>query len=181
MKQCDALVACFDPSTLRTEGVQTVAKLWANNISAELAVDSKSLEDLQTKYAKEQHSWIVIIKQESVLKVKSMIRKEQHDTDMHSSQLISYIKAEIRERDQQNRTYERTRPQRHAAQIDSCASNHDQEVRVLMAETKSKKTNRRNVVEQAQEKAASLVHSFLDGPSKFLQSLPLQSQMPIPY
>lgn len=33
-----------------------------------------------------------------------------------------------------------------------------------MAQTKSKKSNRRNLVEQAQGRAAALVRSFLDGP-----------------
>lgn len=167
------LVASFDPAILRNEGTQIVAKLWANEISAEVAVDSRSLEDLQAKYAKDQHSWVVIIKQDSILKVKSMIRKEQQDTDMHTSQLIAYIKGEIRERDQLHGTYERARPQRHGSHSDTAMpNNHDQEVSVLVAETRSKKTNRRNIVEQAQEKAASLVHSFLDGPSKFPQLAP---------
>lgn len=35
---------------------------------------------------------------------------------------------------------------------------------VLFAGTKSKKSNRRNIVEQAQGRAATLVNSFLDGP-----------------
>jgi translation initiation factor 2-alpha kinase 4 len=34
----------------------------------------------------------------------------------------------------------------------------------LIAGTKSKKSNRRNIVEQAQSRAATLVNSFLDGP-----------------
>jgi translation initiation factor 2-alpha kinase 4 len=35
---------------------------------------------------------------------------------------------------------------------------------VLIAGTKSKKSNRRNIIEQAQGRAVTLVNSFLDGP-----------------
>ncbi|KAL2068186.1 hypothetical protein VTL71DRAFT_16284 [Oculimacula yallundae] len=160
-KRCDVLVASHDAAILRSVGIEVVQTLWRNDISAELARDSRSPEDLLSKYRDDQHSWVVIIKQDSILKIKTQDRKD--DTDLPLTQLISWLTAEIRERDQKNGTHHRTRLQRHSSQADA-PSEHEQDVRVLVAGTKSKKSNRRNIVEQAQARAGSLVHEFLDGP-----------------
>lgn len=142
-----------------------VQQLWNNDISAELAQDSRSTEDLLSRYREDNHSWIIIIKQDSVMKIKSMGRKEIPDTDLPSTQVIAWVKAEIREKDQREGTNQRARIQHHTSQQDaSGVSDHEQEVRVLIAGTKSKKSNRRNIIEQAQGRAATLVQSFLDGP-----------------
>ena len=164
--QCDVLVASHDPAVLRSTGVEIVQQLWSHDISAELAQDSRSTEDLLSGYREGHHSWIIIIKQDSVLKIKSMDRKDIPDTDVPSTQVIVWIKAEIRERDQREGTNQRAKTlQRHTSQQDaSGVSDHEQDVRVLIAGTKSKKSNRRNIVEQAQGRAATLVQSFLDGP-----------------
>jgi translation initiation factor 2-alpha kinase 4 len=100
------------------------------------------------------------------MKIKSMDRKEVPDADIPSTQVVAWIKGEIRERDQREGTNQRAKMlQRHSSQQDaSGVSDHEQEVRVLIAGTKSKKSNRRNIVEQAQGRAATLVQSFLDGP-----------------
>jgi eukaryotic translation initiation factor 2-alpha kinase 4 len=159
------LVASHDATILRTAGVDIVQNLWVNEISAELAQDSRSPEDLLSKYRDERHSWIVIIKQDSILKIKSMGRKEISDTDIPTTQLLAWLKGEIRERDQRDGTQHRSKLQRHSSQQDSSGGvDHEQEVRVLTGAQKSKKSNRRNIVEQAQSRAATLVHSFLDGP-----------------
>jgi translation initiation factor 2-alpha kinase 4 len=44
---------------------------------------------------------------------------------------------------------------RQHSQPEASPSDHEQEVRVLVAGTKSKKSNRRNIVEQAQGRAAT--------------------------
>lgn len=163
--KCDVLVASHDPTILRTTGVEVVQSLWSNEVSAELARDTRTPEDLLSQYRNDQHSWIVTIKQDSMLKVKSMDRKDVDDVDIPSTQLLTWLKAEIRERDQRNGTHHRARLQRGSSQQDSLTTNdREQDVRVLVAGTKSKKSNRRNIVEQAQARASSVVHEFLDGP-----------------
>jgi translation initiation factor 2-alpha kinase 4 len=151
---------------LRTTGVEVVQQLWSNEISAELAQDSRSSEDLLSGYRDDHHSWIIIIKQDSIMKIKSMDRKEIPDADVPSTQVVAWIKGEIRERDQREGTNQRAKMlQRHSSQQEAAGvSDHEQDVRVLMAGTKSKKSNRRNIVEQAQKRATNLVQSFLDGP-----------------
>jgi translation initiation factor 2-alpha kinase 4 len=159
------LVSSFDAAVLRSTGTEILQNIWAHDISAELAVDARSPEDLLSKYRDDQHSWIIIIKQDSILKIKSMGRKDLQDVDIPISQLMSWLRGEIRERDHREGTNDRAKLLRHPSQADTNGpSDQEQEVRVLVAQTKSKKSNRRNLVEQAQGRAASLVHSFLDGP-----------------
>jgi translation initiation factor 2-alpha kinase 4 len=107
---------------------------------------------------------MVIIKQDSVTKIKNLGRKDIPDIDVPSTQVAPSIRAEIRERDQREGNSQRSRFQRHTSQPDTGAVEHEQEVRTLLAGTKSKKWNRRTTAEQAQARAATLVHSFLDGP-----------------
>jgi len=134
-------------------------------MSEEHAKDSRYPEDLLSKYREQQHSWIVIVKQDSILKIKTMRKKEVPDTDIPSTQLISWLMAEVRERDQRDGTNQRAKLHRHQSESSSAQPiYHEQSVQVLIAGTKSKKSNRRNIVEQAQGRAVALVQSFLDGP-----------------
>lgn len=130
-----------------------------------MARDARSPEELLTKHRDERYSWIIIVKTEAVLKIKTMGRKDVPDAEVPTTQLLSWLRAELRERD------------RHLASraVDSASgstaldkaggpANSEQKVHVLVGATKSKKFNRRIVVEQAQANAASLLQTFLDGP-----------------
>ena len=134
--------------------------LWANDFTAELARDARSPEELL--YHVEAYNWILIVKQEKMLKIKAMGRKDTPaDVDVPFKDLVPWLKQEVRNR---GASYHASG----AAQADSSAAiaeaRHEQEVRVLVAQTKSKKFNRHAVVGDAQTAAARLVSSFLDGP-----------------
>ncbi|KAK7432526.1 eukaryotic translation initiation factor 2-alpha kinase [Neonectria magnoliae] len=162
-RRCDVLVASFDTALLRSAGLELLQLLWSHDISAEMAKDARSPEDLLSKHRDEAYSWIIIIKQDSILKIKTMGRKDVQDVDIPTTQLFSWLRGEIRERD--SRTMAKFRgitPQAEAGS--SSEKDPEQDVRVLIAQTRSKKFNRRTVVEQAQSSAGSLVRSFLDGP-----------------
>ncbi|KAF5019705.1 hypothetical protein F66182_8274 [Fusarium sp. NRRL 66182] len=161
-RRCDCLVASFDATVLRSSGVELLQTLWAHDISAEMAKDARSPEDLLSKHRDESYSWIIIIKQDAILKIKSMARKDVADVDIPTTQLLSWLRNEIRERD--SRTVVKLRGNSSAEAGGSGDKESEQEVRVLVAQTRSKKFNRRTVVEQAQVSASSLVRSFLDGP-----------------
>jgi len=176
LPQCDVLVASFDPTILRSTGIEILQSLWAHDISAELAQDARSPEELISKTKDDTHSWIVIVKQD-ILKIKTIGKKDVPDADIPHSQLLHWLRSEIRERD--SRTIVKFRgnnasDQSSAGPGGSYAHGHyaegskgdlrEQEVRVLTAQTKSKKTNRQTVVQQAQLSASRLVGSFLDGP-----------------
>ncbi|KAK4127619.1 Serine/threonine-protein kinase [Parathielavia appendiculata] len=172
-KRCDVLVASFDPSVLRSSGIELLQTLWAHGISAELARDARSPEDLLSAYRDESYSWIVIIKQDNQLKIKTPGRKDAPDADIAAKELLSWLKSEIRERESRSGMKYRSTagmvPHSDSASALLPASatterNEQQDVHVLVAQTKSKKFNRRAVVEQAQTSAARLVQSFLEGP-----------------
>ncbi|KAF9881203.1 protein kinase [Colletotrichum karsti] len=161
-RRCDALVASFDAAVLRSTGIEILQALWAHNISAELAKDSRSPEELLARNRDEGYCWIIVIKQDAIVKVKTMDKKDAPDVDLPIAQLLSWLRGEIRERD--SKAVVRMRGTQSSEATAAAEAHHEQDVRVLVAQTRSKKFNRRTVVEQAQISAASLVHSFLDGP-----------------
>lgn len=179
-RRCDVLVASFDPAILRSEGIELLQTLWGHGISAELARDARSPEDLLAKHREESYSWVIIIKQDNILKIKSMGRKDVPDADIPANQLMAWLKSEIRDRDSRSLSRLRgTSSTSHSHQSESSSGitnpltltamhaadgESEQEVRVLVAQTKSKKFNRRAVVEQAQVSAQRLVEGFLEGP-----------------
>ncbi|KAI1468535.1 serine/threonine-protein kinase gcn2 [Daldinia caldariorum] len=172
-KRCDVLVASFDAQTLRTAGIEILSMLWSHDISAELARDSRSPEELMSRNRDETYSWIVIIKQDNVLKVRTMDRKDVPDAEISSSQLLPWLRAAQRER---GTTKQSDATGSSAAPVSqgggggggggggTVTANPNQEVSVLVAGTKSKKFNRLVVIEQAQAKAAGHLQSFLLGP-----------------
>ena len=101
-----------------------------------------------------------------MLKIKTMGRKDASDADIPAKELLSWFKSEIRERDSRSSAKFRSLVNAQHVEPPSVLENerHEQDVRVLVAQTKSKKFNRQNVVEQAQESAARLVQGFLEGP-----------------
>lgn len=151
---------------LRSTGIEILQLLWSHEISAEMAKDARSPEELLSKYRDESYSWVVVVKPESMLKIKTMNRKDVPDVDLPLSQLISWLRPELKERD--SRAVSRLRGSAsygsETTVTHGTEPNPEQDVKILVAGTKSKKFNRRQVVEQAQVNAASLVRSFLDGP-----------------
>ncbi|ENH68537.1 Serine/threonine-protein kinase GCN2 [Fusarium oxysporum f. sp. cubense race 1] len=160
-RRCDCLIASFNAAVSRSLGAEILQTLWAHSISAELAKDARSPEDLLSKHREEEYSWLIIIKQDAMLKIKSLGRKDVPDADIPTTQLLSWLRNEIRERD--SKTVVKLRGNS-SADTNGSGEKEEQEVRVLVAQTRSKKFNRRTVVEQAQSSASSLVQSFLDGP-----------------
>ena len=109
--QCDVLVASFDPTILRSAGVEVLRMLWAHDISAELAADARSTEELVLKNRDEGHLWIIIVKQERLVKIKTMPtagaganpaaaahKNYTPDVELPISQVVGWLRSEIRER-----------------------------------------------------------------------------------
>ena len=138
----------FDATVLRTTGVKLIEELWSNNISAELAVDASSLEELMAKYKDSNHRWIVIAKQDSKergFKVRNLMRKEEFD--IRTAELVSWLRSEVQARHHREGTAE-PRPSRQPSQQEALAfQERANDVRILVPQHRSKKTNRRNIVE----------------------------------
>lgn len=140
-------------------GVKIIEDLWANGISAELAVDASSLEELMAKYREHNHRWIVIAKQDSKergYKVRNLVRKEEFD--IRSSELVPWLRAEVQARHQREGTTD-PRQARQPGQQDALLSNEKaNDVRILVPQHRSKKTNRRNIIESGMSFIESSSH-----------------------
>lgn len=128
--------------------MKIIEDLWAHGISAELAIDASSLEELLAKYKEHNHSWIVIAKQDSKergYKVRSLVRKEE--LDIRASELVPWLRAEVQAR-QHREGLGDPRQSRQPSQQDALlSSERANDVRILVPQHRSKKTNRRNIVE----------------------------------
>jgi len=144
------MVASFDPTVLRTTAIKVLQDLWANEISAELAVDASSLEEIISRYRDDNHSWIVIVKQDSKdrgFKVRSISPKDEFD--VRPSELVGWLRNEIRTRNHRDGALDQPKLLRHTSQPDTgtLVDERNNDVRILVAQHRSKKTNRRNVID----------------------------------
>lgn len=167
----DVLVASFDPEIRRSTALEVLRDLLDNGISAQLANNARSSDELLGDRTETQPAWVVIVKPE-VLKVKTLWTRDTPEADVHARELINWLRTEMRERDSVLRITTRTRPGPSEATPQGEFSSYPsgpssgakQAVRVLTAQTKSKKFNRQKVVEEAQVAASRLLQSFQDGP-----------------
>ncbi|XP_014553900.1 hypothetical protein COCVIDRAFT_106435 [Bipolaris victoriae FI3] len=171
-RRCDCLVASFDPSILRTTGIKMVSELISHGYTAELAIDAHSIEDILRHYRDDRHSWIIVIKHgvapdKPELKVKSIAKKE--DTDMHSSNLLNYLRNELRDREEREGTAARQ------IKVPAPAPNNKSDttkanVDVLIAQHRSKKSNKWSIVEAAQSRSTELLSEFQSAPIAAIES-----------
>jgi len=184
-RRCDVLVDSVNPVNLRTDGLKILQELWANQISAELSIDvQKSRGDFTSQYNDDvgSHSWTVLIKQDGSLRARGLLRKE--DVELRSSELVGWLRSEIRERDRaEAKGVERTRLPRYMIHSDSIGISNEREpdVRVLISQTKSKKTNRRNIIEDGKPPNVHLLFSYYPPClCYFSSSLPYHYSLPHP-
>lgn len=151
-RRCDVLIDSFDSELLLTTGLKIATELWSAGINTEVGIDvdpkEESIQSL-AKDGKDTYTWIIMIKSDGMLKVKNLVRKDE--TELRKSELIGWLRSEIRDRDRQGgRHHERSRLLRHSSNQDPVTQSGDREgdVRVLMSQTKGKKTNRKSIVEE---------------------------------
>ncbi|KAF2750068.1 kinase-like protein [Sporormia fimetaria CBS 119925] len=165
-RRCDCLVASFDVSVLRSSGVKMVAELIDRGFTAELAVQSHSIDDLMRHYRDDRHSWLIVIRHNVApdkpdLKVRSLAKKE--DTDLRTSDLFLYLRNEFREREtREGGAAQRFNKASAASKTVSSAAKSN--VDVLMAHHRSKKSNKWSIVEAAQARSEELLTAFRGAP-----------------
>jgi translation initiation factor 2-alpha kinase 4 len=172
-RRCDCLVASFDSHVLRSAGVKLVAELIAHGYTAELAVDAHSIEDILRHYRDDRHSWVIVVKHglapdKPELKVKSIAKKE--DTDLRSGDLLNYLRNELRDREaRESSAAQRSNKAVHAASTFSPVSAKSN-VDVLIAQHRSKKSNKWSIVEAAQSRSTELLSTFQSAPIAAIES-----------
>lgn len=128
--------------------MKIIEDLWANGISAELAVDASSLEELLAKYKEHNHHWIVIAKADSKergYKVRNLVRREEFD--IRSSELVPWLRSEVQTRQHREGIADPRQSRQSNQQDPLLSSEKANDVRILVPQHRSKKTNRRNIVE----------------------------------
>jgi translation initiation factor 2-alpha kinase 4 len=153
---------------LRTSGLKILSELWSNDISAEVATNARTLEEIMSKHRDDNHSWIVIIKPDTVaggrpdLRVRATATRE--DADVKAENLVSHLLSELRERDSaEGKSKYHRRQQTHSSE-QSHASERRQNVQVLVAQHRSKKSNKWNIVEAVQSRAQALLAEYSNAP-----------------
>jgi translation initiation factor 2-alpha kinase 4 len=171
-RRCDCLVASFDPNVLRSTGIKMVADLIAHGYTAELAVDAHSIEDILRHYRDDRHSWVIVIKHgvapdKPELKVKSIAKKE--DTDLRSPDLLNYLRNELRDREEREGSAARL-IKAAPPSSNNTTSAPKANVDVLIAQHRSKKSNKWSIVEAAQTRSTDLLSAFQSAPIAAIES-----------
>ena len=156
-RRCEVLVDGFDRELLASVGLEVLSELWANDIGAELAERDRerSNEYMRANENKETHGWVILIKSEDTFKVKNTHRKEEMEVRM--SELASHLRNEIRERDREEgrTTIPKTPISHHINQTEQSGkpNNGEPDIKVVISQAKTKKVNRKTVVEEARSRA----------------------------
>jgi translation initiation factor 2-alpha kinase 4 len=172
VRRCDVLVVAIDSSILRSTGLKVVAELWANDISAELAVDGSTTDEILNHYRDSQHGWAVVLKHDPIagsranLKIKNLSTRQ--DSDVKYENLIPHLRSELREREHREGAASKNKLQSRHQPTSLMHSTSDPEkrqiVQVLVAQHRSKKSNKWNIVEAAQLRAQSLLSEYANAP-----------------
>lgn len=151
-RRCDVLIDSFDSELLLTTGLKIATELWSIGVSAEVGIDVDPKEESvqsAAKDSKETYTWIIMIKSDGALKIKNLIRKDE--TELRKPELLGWLRSELRDRERQKeRHHDRSRLLRHTSNQDSInqVSDREGDVRVLISHNKSKKVNRKFIVEE---------------------------------
>ena len=151
-RRCDVLVDCYDVDLLDNIGLRILSDLWASSISAELAnVDgpaaSSNVLTKASSLIKEDHKWTVLIKSIDTVKIRNTSR--QDETEVRTVDVPQYLRAEIRERDRNEGRHPVASMLRQDSQVERPMKEYEPDVKVVLSLTKSKKTNRKTIVEEA--------------------------------
>ena len=153
-RRCDVLIDSFDEGLLELVGVDILHELWSNGISAELAEGDHGPSDenkfVKSKDFKEDHSWVVLIKSEDSMKVKTTSRKDE--IEVRLPDLTGYLRGEIRERNRLEGRTPRASTQYQSNQQDFSGpeADRDIDIKVLTSQNKGKKVNRKAIVEEGE-------------------------------
>ncbi|KAI5283542.1 hypothetical protein KEM54_002045 [Ascosphaera aggregata] len=160
-RRCDVLVASFDDTIRLSDGAAYVAHLWANNISAELASETSSFNELMKEYDEADHSWIVIVKHDT-LKVVTMPQKDDIEMMKSKSDLIDYLRSALHQRNNQENIITK---QDVPVQSQETSKERTSILRWIGGNAKSKRgVKRADAEDQAYQQSSKFLEDALDAP-----------------
>ncbi|KAK3715393.1 eukaryotic translation initiation factor 2-alpha kinase [Vermiconidia calcicola] len=153
-KRCDIAITASGSDAVQMAGVKVLASLWANNISAELATGRAGHD--------KEYSFVVTVRHEASSTVRvASTRPDAEETDVPFSALVSHLQQELRE-------VQSTKP-RPPALLRQNSSHHQEadrksNVQVLLARHGSKKSNKYQIVSDAQDQWSRKLDGAKDAP-----------------
>ncbi|KAK3673593.1 eukaryotic translation initiation factor 2-alpha kinase [Recurvomyces mirabilis] len=153
-KRCDILVETSSTDGALVAGLRILNTLWANDISAELATAASKTSE---------HNLIVSVRHEASHSVRiRSAASDSDEVDVPLVSLVSHLQSELREKET---TTNKVRPPaftRHSSHHESADRRGN--VQVLMAQHRSKKSNKYHIVEAAQTRWAEKMDEWKDAP-----------------
>lgn len=154
-KRCNVLLVAGGTDGVRIAGLRILSSLWANQISAELAVDEGCLEK------EDEYRFIVTLRHEASTTVRVRAPGDDaNESDVPTTSLVSHVHQELRER-------EGTKA-RHPTLMRQPSSHQEVEhkghVQVLMAQHRSKKSNKYHIVSAAERQWAEKLDHWKNAP-----------------
>ena len=138
-KRCDVLITCAGTEAVKLTGIKLVTSLWANDISAEISADRAPRA--------EEHSLILSVRHEASTTVKvTTSGKDSEETEVSIASLVGYVQQELRERE-----VSKLRQPPLLRQPSHADTDRKGNVQVLLARHGSKKSNKYQIVNDAQE------------------------------
>lgn len=138
-KRCDISVSAVGSEAVKLAGIKLLTTFWANDISAELSTD-RTLRS-------EGHSVIVSVRHEASNTVKvTTPSKDSEETEVTIPSLLGYLQQELRELE-----VSKTRQPALLRQASQPGAERRGNVQVLLARYGSKKSNKYQIISDAQE------------------------------
>lgn len=151
-KRCDVLVTAGGSSAMRDAGVKLITSFWANGVSAELATNRAT--------PGKTYSFVVTLKHEASTTVKvEDTEAELEEADAPMSSLVTHLRQELRERESKRSSQPALLRQRSHQETDRKSN-----VQVLLARHGSKKSNKYQIVGDAQEQWSRKLEEAKEAP-----------------
>jgi translation initiation factor 2-alpha kinase 4 len=154
-KRCTVLLVAGGTEAVRVAGLKILSSLWANHISAELAVDERTWEN------EDQYRFIVTLRHEASNTVRVRGTSEDaSESDIPTMALVSHVHQELREREGTKARHPTLTRQPSSHQ----EAEHKGNVQVLLAQHRSKKSNKYHIVQAAERQWAEKLDQWKDAP-----------------
>ena len=154
-KRCAVLLVAGGTEAVRVAGLKILSSLWANHISAELAVDERTWDN------EDQYRFIVTLRHEASNTVRVRGTSEDaSESDIPTIALVSHVHQELREREGTKARHPTLTRQPSSHQ----EAEHKGNVQVLLAQHRSKKSNKYHIVNAAERQWAEKLDQWKDAP-----------------
>ncbi|PNS15372.1 hypothetical protein CAC42_631 [Sphaceloma murrayae] len=164
-RRCEVLVTYTDSAIIATMCARVLSTLWAADLSAELAASSSDIDALLSRQKTTTHAFLITLKHDSASTIRIRNTVNDTDSDVALTQLVSHIRSELRERDSALRK-NRGPPSlpRSGPAGGSVPDASPGEVQVLMAQHRSKKSNKYAIVSAAHAQWATKCEGLKGAP-----------------